>query len=166
MKVTRDTPDQLIVEDRPWILGAILIAFTMVFAVIGMAMLADGEAAGLGILGGALIGLLGFAVLVQRLQVIFHRPENYIEIRRKSVFRQSAIRYPLSECAAARLEETAGDESMLYRVSLDFPSGQSQGRHALTHYYSNSRGHARCETAINAWLAQSRPAPGPERAAS
>lgn len=164
MKVTRNTTDQLIVEERPWLFGLMLIIFVLVFTGVGLSMIAAGEFWGIAFLFGAATGFLFIRVFVRRVQVIFNRPERWIEIRRRSMSRQSAIRYDLTEITQAEVETSnSGDGGPTHRVTLIIPKGQSAGRHNLTDYYVSGNGSHRAAKAINDWLDLPRTtsAPGP-----
>lgn len=161
MKITRDTKDILIVEDRPWLFGLMIIVFILVFVGVGLAMVSAGELWGLlfALAGGGLGGL-GFVMFVRRVQVVFHGPEGWVEIRRKSVFATSRLRHLLSEIGHATIEEShGGDSGPTYRVTLVIPKGQSKGRHPLTLTYSNVGDHHGVAARINGWLDSHREAP-------
>ena len=158
MKVTTDTPDLLIVEDRPVVIAIALIVFTLVFLGAGLLILATGEWWGLVFAGfGGGMGLLFFAVFVRRVQVIFHRPERYAEVRRKNVFRASKVRYDLREISRAIVESSRSSEGgTTYRVTLVIDAGESAGLHPVTFAYSSGSGHANAAHAINDWLEAAR----------
>lgn len=154
MKITRDTPDQLIVEDRPWLFALMIIVFTLIFLAAGLMIMAAGDLMGLffALVGGGM-GLLAFWAFVRRVQVVFHRPDGYVELRRKSIFRQTRVRHDLSEVSQAIVQQTSGgDSGTLLRVSLVIPSGQSAGTHPLTNAYSNIGNHRGICRRINEWL--------------
>ncbi len=153
MKVTRNTADQLIVEERPWLIGLVLIVFVLVFTGVGISMIAAGEFWGLVFLAAAAAAFLFIRIFVRRVQVIFNRPQGWIEIRRRSMSGQSRIRHDLSEITHAEVETSnSGDGGPTHRVALIIPKGQSQGRHTLTDYYVSGQGSLKAAKAINDWL--------------
>jgi len=154
MKITTDTPDLLIVEDRPVLLGIALAIFILLFVGAGFAMLLDGVFAGLiFIIGGGGLGLGAFWAFVRRVQVVFHRPEVYVELRRRNLFGGSRVRHRLAEIERAEVEQsTSSDGDALWRVVLVIETGQSAGRHPITLAYSNGRHHHETASAINRWL--------------
>lgn len=155
MKVTTNTPDLLIVEDRPLFIAIALILFTLAFVGAGLAMVSQGELWGLlfVILGGGM-GIGFFFLFVRRVQVIFHRPEGYVEFRRKNLWSQFSVRYKLSEIDRVDMDVSrSSDGPNTYRVVLVIEKGESAGRHPITITYSNGSGHQRCKDAIEAWLA-------------
>lgn len=158
MKVTTNTPDLLIVEDRPVLLAIMLIVFTLVFLGAGLALVASGEWWGLVFAGfGGGMGLLFFGIFVRRVQVVFHRPGRYVEVRRKNVFRSSKVRHDLGEISRAVVESSRSSEGgMTYRVTLVIDAGQSVGLHPVTFAYSSGGGHAVAAATINDWLEAAR----------
>lgn len=158
MKVLTDTPDLLIVEDRPVLIAVLLIVFTLIFVGVGLALLMAGEWFGLLFaLGGGGAGFVAFWGFVRRVQVVFHRPERYVEFRRRNMFNDSSVRHGLEEIERAEVEETYTSEgSHAYRVVLVVPQGQSAGRHPITVAYSSGTAHLRVAEAINSWLERAR----------
>lgn len=158
MKITTDTPDLLIVEDRPILLGLGLIVFIMIFVGIGIGLMLSGEGWGITftLIGGGL-GFLAFWALVRRVQVVFHRPENWVEFRRKNILSGSRVRHALSDISRAEVESSHGSEgSTTYRVVLVFDRGQSLGRHPITLAYSSGSSHHLIQAKINNWLGKTR----------
>jgi hypothetical protein len=153
MKIKTNTPDLLVVEERPWLLGLGIILFTLIFAAVGLFMLTDGEWMGLAFLliGGGL-GLLGFFAFVRRVQVVFFRPEGWVELRRANALRRSTVRHDLGEISRAIVETSRGENADLHRVTLEIDSGQSAGLHPLTQAYTNVGKHHAVARAINDWL--------------
>ncbi|WP_138421652.1 hypothetical protein [Maritimibacter alexandrii] len=154
MKVITHTPDLLIVEDRPVFIAIMLIVFTLVFLGAGLGILAAGEWWGLIFAGlGGGMGLLFFAIFVRRVQVVFHRPDRYVEFRRKNVFRALKVRHDLRDVSRAIVERNRSSEGgTTYRVTLVFDTGESAGLHPITFAYSSGSGHANAARAINEWL--------------
>ena len=155
MKVTNDTPDLLIVDDKPVLLGIALILFILVFAGIGLGVTLSGEWLGLvfSLVGGGL-GLGAFAVFVRRVQVVFHRPEGYVEFRRRNLFGGRSERFALGDVARAEIEESRSTENgPTWRVVVVIDGGHGPARREpVTIAYSNGRGHHRAADAINRWL--------------
>ena len=102
MKVKTNTPEILVIGSTPWILGAALILFTLFFAAIAMGLILSGKLMGLAFLLGVVLGLAAFSVFVRRTQVVFHRPEGWVEIRTKTVLTIacdiSAVRNIAGDC--------------------------------------------------------------------
>jgi len=156
MKVTRNTPDQLIVADVPWVLGLAMVMFILIFVGIGLGLVFTGEWFGMffAVVGGGL-GFGAFAAFVQRVQVIFDVTSDAIIMRRRSLFGYKQVQHKLSDLQAAELEETTGSKGgRMYRPVLVLKSGMSKGRHPVIHSYTNTGGPRRMVEAINSWLAR------------
>lgn len=153
MKVHRNTPDLLIVEDRPWLFGLMLAGFILVFCGIGLSLLFSGDWMGLiFFFAGGGLGLAAFWAFVRRVQVVFHRPGGWIEIRRANMFRRMTTRYDLAGVHRALVESTRSDGGTLYRVALVIKTGGISGTKPLTLAYSNTGDPQGVAGAINAWL--------------
>ena len=137
MKVSRNTPDQLIVEDVPWLLGIMLAGFILLFVGVGIGLVLSGEIFGLLFaIGGGGVGGLCFALMVRRVQVILDRPTGTLVIRRRSVLGYSEVRHDLADLSGAILEETRSSKgSTLRRPTLVLDRGMSQGRHPVVATY-------------------------------
>ncbi|MFT7593134.1 MAG: hypothetical protein ACI8R4_000446 [Paracoccaceae bacterium] len=154
MKVTRNTPDQLIVADTPWLIGLMMIFFIMVFVGAGMAMVLSGDMLGLLfiIVGGGL-GIGAFAAFVRRVQVILDRPTDSITIRARTLFGYSEVRHKLSSLSRAVLQSTTSSKgNTLHRPALVLDQGMSAGDHPIVKTYANTGGAAHIVKAVNTWL--------------
>ena len=159
MKIVRNTPEQLIVEERPWFVGVMMVLFVLIFTAIALFLVSEGQMFGLVFLVGSALGVLGFVVFVRRVQVVFNLAEGWAEIRRKSVLGQKTVRHDLAEIASAGVQETRGENGRLYRVALHIPEGPSKGWHPLTLDHSSGRARKRAAQAINTWLESARARP-------
>lgn len=154
MKVTRNTPDQLIISDQPWMMGLSMTATTLLFVGAGLFMLFDGDASGwLFALGGGAMGALGFALLVRRTQVIFDRPGDLVTLRQRSVFGYSERTRPLSSVERAVVENSQASDSNNHRPALVMKPGSEERRLPLVTVYTNASGPKLMVDAINGWLA-------------
>ncbi|MAM62764.1 hypothetical protein [Maritimibacter sp. UBA3975] len=153
MKVRESTPDLLVVEYRPVWMGLGLIAFILGFVVFGIAILSDGDTLrGVTVLLlGLVCGGIGFGAFVRRAQAVFHRPEGWVEIRRRSVFGTRKVRHDLSEISRAVVESLSDSA----RVSLVIDAGESAGTHPITTIYSSGDKQPVAD-AINDWLTRAR----------
>lgn len=157
MKVTRNTPDQLILSDTPWLIGIMLIFFILVFTGAGIAITISESWVGLifAFFGGGM-GVMAFCVFVRRVQVILDRPANQLLIRRQSVFGYTSVEHALSDLSHAELDATTsrnkGRTSTLYRPVLILSSGMSAGAHPIVAAYTNGKGPDRLVRAVNDWL--------------
>ncbi|MDA0961972.1 MAG: hypothetical protein O2898_03525, partial [Proteobacteria bacterium] len=88
MKILRDTPEQLIIEETPWVLGIMLVFFILAFVGPGLFLVTQGELIGLFFAGvGGGLGAMGLIVFVQRVQVILDTMTDEVIDRRRSVLR-------------------------------------------------------------------------------
>ena len=154
MKIRKRTEHTLIVEDRPWLIGAMMIVFVLAFGGAGLFLVTSGEWFGLIFMFfGFVFAPLLFSFFVRRVQAVFYRPENWLELRRKTLFGQSRARFDLRDVRRATVETTTGSKGgTLYRVALEMESGGIAGRKPLTTAYSNVGDHRGVAAAINEWL--------------
>ncbi|NSY39677.1 hypothetical protein [Leisingera sp. ANG59] len=160
MKITRNTPEQLILADTPWLIGIMLVFFILTFAATGLGMLSQGGdliwPGLLCTLAGGGMGTLAFCLFVRRVQVILDRPGGSIVIRRQSVFGYSQVEHRLADLSHAEVESTTSRSEdgprTLYRPVLVLDGGMSVGRHPVVEAYTSGRGPQRLSEAINAWL--------------
>lgn len=159
MKLARDTPEQLIVEDTPWLLGILLTLFTLTFVGAGIGLVASGELFGLLFaLGGGGIGALCLTLMVRRVQVILDRPSDALIVRTRDLLRYTEVRHALSDLSKAVLEETRGSKgNTLWRPTLILDRGMSAGAHPIVAVYTNGSSPRRMAAAINDWLAVNGP---------
>ncbi|WP_424977764.1 hypothetical protein [Leisingera sp. S232] len=166
MKITRNTPEQLILSDTPWLFGIMLVLFILAFVGAGFGLAsAGGENIFFGLffaLMGGGMGFAGLCIFVRRVQVILDRPGGSIVIRRQSIFGYSKVEHRLADLSHAEVESTtsrsSGRTRMLYRPVLILDGGMSAGRHPVVEAYTNGRGPQRLSDAINAWLPAESPA--------
>lgn len=160
MKVTRNTPDQLILSYTPWFIGISLVFFILVFVGAGLFMASEG---GEGILFGLFFAVFGggmgcgaFCTFVRRVQVILDRSSNSILIRRQSVLGYDAVEHELSNLSHAEVETTAstrdGSSTKMHRPVLILEKGMSAGRHPIVQAYISGHGAQRLVDAVNGWL--------------
>lgn len=161
MKITRNTPDQLILSNTPWLIGAMLVVFILCFVGAGLFMASEGgEGVLFGIffaLFGGGMGLAAFCVFVRRVQVILDRPNDRILIRRQSVFGYDTVEHVLSNLSHAVVETTTSNSdrgsSELHRPVLVLDKGMSVGRHPIVTAYVSGHGSHLLVDAVNDWLA-------------
>ena len=156
MKVTRNTPLQLILEDTPWFIAIMLVFFILAFVGPAVLMMMDGvwEAFFFGFFGGGL-GLAAFAVFVRRVMVILDRQENTVAVRRRSLFGYSETAYTLSDLQDAFMESTTSSKGrLLYRPVLRMRGETGIKPLPIIPSYTNGRGPQRLVDAVNDWLEQ------------
>lgn len=160
MKVTRNSPDQLILSNTPWFIGISLAVFILAFVGPGLFLMSEGgEGIWFGlffaVFGGGM-GVAAFCVFVRRVQIILDRDKNSVVIRRQSVFGYEAVEHDLSNLSHAELESTVSRSdkgtSTLYRPVLVLDKGMSAGHHPIVEAFSNGGGAKHLVDAVNAWL--------------
>lgn len=151
MKVTHDTPDLLVVESVPWLIGGALILFVLMFAGAGLLLLAEGQPFGLlFLLGGGGLGFGGFWAFVRREQLILDRSAGEVVLRRRTIFGRTEERQPLAALRGAVIETHRSRKGgTTFRAELDFGPGD---RRPVVSYFTNGGGPARIARAINDWL--------------
>ena len=116
MKISRNTPDQLILDHIPWQsaifsgLGICLVVF------LGISYFPDEIFIGSVILAvGLAIGLFQFGLIVQRVQVIFDRAGGSVKIRQRGLFSYTQVTHDLSDIVARQERELS---RLTHRVQM------------------------------------------------
>ena len=160
MKINRNTPQQLIVENNPVWLAVILGVSTLIFVGVGLSKLSQDLWTGAAIIGAALVmGAIFNLAFVRRSQFIFDRPGNLVEMRRKSLVRYTKRSWELAHLERAIVQSSRSDDTTTYRAALVFTDGMDAGTHPITLVYSSGRGASRAAEAINNWLTLDSKAP-------
>lgn len=155
MKITHNTPELLIIDSKPWLVGIILAAMVLVAVAIGLGMMMSGEVLTgilVAVLGGAFTGLF-FAIFVRRNQLVLDRRDNRLEMRRRTLFRHTRVRHDLHHLRRAIVETSRGDKQDTHRMTLELDGGMDAGLHPFTAVYTSGRGARRGADAVNGWLA-------------
>ena len=158
MKITRDTPDQLILAYVPWVMSILLSIFILIFIAVGLSMVFSGELIGLlfAVVGGG-IGGICFIAFVRRVQVIFDRPSQTFTIRRRTVFGYQEKTRALGDIDIAIIEHTTNsDGKRLDRPTVVMQRGAGDLRVPLVTAYSNMSNSADIVDAINRWLSDAK----------
>lgn len=158
MKTVEETRNRLVLEDKPWILGGLLIVGILFFLALALGLRSASVWLTLGFgLAAVLISCL-FVVFVQRVVVIFDRYAGTVVIRRRSLNGETEQSLPLVIVTGADVEtsrsiSSAGSggrsTSITHRPVLVTRSGPVP----LTQIYSSGQGAERIAAVINRWLA-------------
>lgn len=152
MKVIHRSDTLLMIEDRPWFLGGLMIAMALLFLFGGLALLGSGEIfGGLMMLGiGVGVPLTIAALMVQRVRVTLDRSTGQMTRTVRSVRGLSRTAHALGRVAAARVGATSDSDGTAYRLELvlDDPAEVVP----FTSYYSGGTRAQRLSEAVNAWL--------------
>lgn len=159
MKIARNTPDTLILDDRPWLLGGLLVLLILIFAGFGLNALFAGRSAGLLGLAGAAFWGVALVVFVRRTTVTFDRTTGQITRLVKSLRRATTTVWPLSGVSKADIEtrmsrntRKAGRASVtpMHRPVLHWTDGSTAT--PLMEVYVSGDGASETAAAINRWL--------------
>jgi hypothetical protein len=156
MRIESVTPDRLVLQSRPWVLGSMLVAFILFLLVLAWGTFADEPWLAFGfVLAAGLVGM-AFVVFVRRVLVIFDRGAGVVVIRTAGVLGHSEDALRLSTIRGAGVETqlststSSGGRSRTHRTVLQFHGGARP--HPLTQVYSGGPGAAQVAEAINQWL--------------
>ncbi|MBL9051333.1 MAG: hypothetical protein JNK19_14575 [Tabrizicola sp.] len=152
MKVIHRSEALLMIEDRPRLIGIMMIAMALGFLVGSMAMFGAGL-----ILGGVLMGLIGVgvplligALMVRRVRLTFDRDAGRLTRVSRSVLGLSREDFALDRVDGAHVGISRDSEGTTYRMELRLQD-PDQTVPFTTYYTSGSRPEQMAE-AVNDWL--------------
>lgn len=152
MKVIHQSDTQLVIEDRPWLLGFFLILMAWVFVAGCMSLIVAGQ-----VLGGLLLALVGIgvplligALMVKRVRVTLDRAAGQMTRTCRSVRGLTQAHYALDRLTAARVGASVDSDGTTWR--LEFLLSGPAETVPLTSYYSSSRKPERLCVEVNDWL--------------
>ena len=156
MKVIHRSDTILIIEDRPWFIGILMIGMALIFLFGGMALLSSGE-----ILGGMMMILIGVgvpltigALMVQRVRLTFDRQTGQVTRTRRSVRGLSRETCPLDRLVDARVGASIDSDGTTYRMELRLKDPAQTL--PFTSYYTSGGGPDAMARTVNDWLARPR----------
>ena len=154
MKVTRNTPEQLIIDHFSIVLAIMMVVFFAMFVGVGAVMVQDGVFWGVLFLG---TGILFGGIMLyhtERVQVILDRSSGLLTIRRRNILRYRQVTHDLDALGHAILEtSTSGEYTYLtHRAIIVLTSCMSSGEHPITEVYTSASGPKIVADAINDWL--------------
>jgi len=161
VKVSQNTPQNLILTHIPWIYGLAAIFVILMLFILGISSLIGGQILqGFGLISAGVVCLIASAFLVQRVQIILNAVDNTLTIRRGSYARKSEIKSHLDDIVGAELDEASPDitdDVATYRVVLNLKNDTGIREEPLTiDYKSGIRKPKRLISVINDWLENSR----------
>lgn len=163
MKIVRDIPQQLIIEDVPWFWSVVLGGMLLILAFAGIGTLMSGEWGDAAIIGLFFVFVLGFLAMVAvRTMMIFDAIAGTVEIRTRTLRGYSRRHFELRYLDSAKIQTSQSDDTTTHRVALVLADGMDAGTHPVTEVYTSGKGAERAANAINTWLARhldSEPAP-------
>lgn len=159
MKVVRDHPRQLILEDRPLLVTVVLSAMALIFIALGLGTVMAGEVAfGLLWLGFTVPFFALFLVIfIRRNQLILDAGTGEVIHRRKTLLGYSQHVRELRHLDRAIVQTSRSSEGgSTHRMALVYGGGMDEGTHPFTAVYTSGKGARRGTEAVNAWLEQLR----------
>jgi hypothetical protein len=152
MKVIHRTDAMIIVEDRPWLIGALMIVMVLVFLAGGMALAASGA-----VLGGLMMGLIGgglplviAGLMVQRVRLTLDRDAGTVTRTRRSVLGLGQTAHDLHRVEKARVAVSSDSDGSTYRMELMLRDPTEIL--PFTTYYTSGKGPEQMAEAVNDWL--------------
>lgn len=155
MRVTRETRDQLIIEDNPLAMGTIGVVFCALIFIGGVLLAPYDLEQGIGLI---LVSLtLAWVAGLHRMrksQLILDRANNHVELRWRSLVRYRRMYWRLEDLTNATLQTKMFRSDPWYRVALVFEDGMDPGTFEITHRYFDEHNAGRAKDIINTWIAQ------------
>jgi hypothetical protein len=152
MKIIHQSESQLVIEDRPWLLGLLMIVLAI--GCLGGSLMFFGQGE---MLGGAVMGAVGVgvplligALLVQRVRLTFDRTSGLLTRTRKSVFGLTQKQYGLHRLLRAYTDVSHGDDGPTYRLELQLKEPDETV--PFTTYHTSGKKPETLTNAVNDWL--------------
>jgi hypothetical protein len=151
MQIKVDTPERLVITDRPVVIATILLGVLVILIGFAMATAVAGEwtVAAILLVVMAILGGLS-AVFIRRSDLILDRPTATVHLHSSTLLGKTWLSWPLSDLAGATVQSSRSEDSgMTYRPALLLTDGRT---HPLTPVYTSGQGANRAVAAIQRWL--------------
>ena len=156
MKISRDTPDVLILDDTPWALSLSLAATVVLFAGAGLdAAWAGDFLESLGFWGCAALLLGMLAAFARRSQLVLDRRNDTLIHRVRDIRGFAETRYPLATLTGATVQTDRESDAESYRIILILHNHPPL---PVTPTFSGGSDARTSAQAINTWLDRPLPA--------
>ncbi|KIN62348.1 hypothetical protein Z946_1205 [Sulfitobacter noctilucicola] len=153
MKITHNSPDQLVIENNPVWLAVFLSVFGLTFMAIGLFAVSAEPLMGFVFVAAGLGIAIGFnMIFVRRTQLILDRSAQKVLLRRRGWLRDNSLTWEMRYLDRAIVETSRSSDNNTHRAALIINGGMDEGTHPLTIVYSSGRGASRAADAINRWL--------------
>ncbi len=155
MRIVEETPDRLVLEERPWLLGIILTISILVFCALAFGLAGTSLWLGLGFAVATAVFALAFIAFVRRVIAIFDRPARAVVLRTASLLGQREQTIVLTDITCAEVEtsrSTSSSGGKLSGVTHRTVLRTSGGPVPMTEVFSSGSGAARNAAIINRWL--------------
>ena len=152
MKVIHRSDQLLVIEDRPWFIGILMIGMTLVFLFGSMKLLAAGEVFGglmMLLVGGGVPLLIG-ALMVRRVRLTFDRAQGAVTRTSRSVRGLTRQDYALDRLEMAQRGVRTDSDGSTYRTELRLKAPLETV--PFTTYYTNGRRPEQMVEVVNDWL--------------
>ena len=147
MTIVRNHPSQLILAHAPWLTGYGLIVCIVACAAAGLALIAQGEVAGLLTVSACSgLPLCIFAMVIKRDQLILDAETGSVTAQRRTLFSYSRVSFPLNNLRWAEVEVLSDTE----RPALTFHDATPP--YPLVQSYNSGNASQQAVQAINDWL--------------
>jgi hypothetical protein len=155
MKIKENTPDRLVIEDRPILLAVLLSLFILIVAAGAVALAMDGRWAKAGLVA-VFLPIVGavLVIFVRRIILFLDRSADVALLRAVTLRGQTETRWPLDSVTGAVVQTSSDGDGPAHRPALTLADGTTA---PLTPVYTSGGGAARATTAINGWLQHPRP---------
>lgn len=156
MKISTNTNEMLIVDDKPYVTGLIVAAIGLAFATYGGYMIQHFQKDGWFFVAISAAVFYGFYRLIERTQIIFDRAENTVEFRRRSLRRYKRDSYSLDRIEKALVDQkthtssssSAGAvKSKIFLLPID-----DEEPIPFTSSYSTGSKYTKIAAIVNDWL--------------
>lgn len=152
MRIIHRSETLLVLEDRPWFLGLLMICMALCFIAGGMALMGEGKT-----LGGAFFALFGggiplliAALIVRRVRLTLDRSTAQITRTMRSVRGLSETSHSLDRLTKATVGVSYDSDGNTYRTELQLSDPDQTV--PFTNYYTNGKKPEAMAQAVNDWL--------------
>ena len=156
MKVIHRSDQLLVIEDRPWVIGILMIVLALVFLFGAFKLFEAGQGFGgltMLLVGGGVPLLIG-ALMVRRVRLTFDRTSGVLTRVSRSVRGLTRDSYALDRLQQAQLGVSTDSDGTTYRAELRLLAPVETV--PFTSYYTSGSRPSEIVDAVNDWLTQPR----------
>jgi len=154
MRVVSQSPERLVIEERPWFWGVFYIAFILSFSWAALQSALRAEFLGAALAASVAAGVTFlFLRYVERVWLVLDRAGGTAEFRRRGMRGLRREAYPLERVKSALAQRNSSGEGDTWRLVLLIEGASPV---PMTPYYQSGKGTRRCVEAVEGWLAENR----------
>lgn len=156
MKVIHRSDQLLVIEDRPWVIGILMVVMALVFLFGSFKLFEAGQGFGglmMLLVGGGVPLLIG-ALMVRRVRLTFDRGSGTLTRISRSVRGLTCDSFPLNRLQQAQLGVSTDSDGTTYRTELRLQAPVETV--PFTSYYTSGSRPSEIVDAVNDWLTQPR----------